>query len=257
MRHAEEPFICRLIRKAVDIVYPGMVLEGLENIPEEPCIIVGNHAQAHGPIITEERLPFEHYTWCVAQMMNRKEVAEYAFTDFWSEKPKHIRWLYRLISRIIPAPASYILSHAQTIPVYRDVRCISTFRTTMEKLDAGFHIVIYPEHNVPYNNILWEFEENFIDVARLYYKKTGKRLNFVPMYLAPKLRRVFFGEPIRFCPDAPYTQERERIRTGLMTAITEIAAAQPLHTVIPYPNMSKRQYPLNIPCEVKHNAEEI
>ena len=35
-----------------------------------------------------------------------------------------------------------------------------------------------------------------------------------------------------------------------MDAITEIAVAQPEHTVVPYPNIPKSQYPKNIPLEV-------
>lgn len=245
MRPIEEPFLCRVIRKAVDLVYPKMELVGLENLPSEPSIIVGNHSQAHGPIITEERLPFDHYTWCVWQMMNRDEVAAYAYADFWSKKPKSIRWLYWLISRVIPIPASYIMSHGRTIPVYRDSRCLATFRKTMEKLEDGYHIVIYPEHYVPYNHILWEFEDRFIDVARLYYKRTGKCLHFVPMYLAPKLRKICFGKPICFQPDRPIAAERERIRKELMESITQIAVSLPPHTVVPYPNVPKKQYPSN------------
>ena len=67
MRPIDEPFLCRVIRRAVDLVYPEMELVGLENLPAEASIIVGNHSQIHGPIITEERLPFDHYTWCVAR----------------------------------------------------------------------------------------------------------------------------------------------------------------------------------------------
>ena len=38
----------------------------------------------------------------------------------------------------------------------------------------------------------------------------------------------------------------------LAEQITEIAAAQPLHTVIPYRNIRKRDYPKNKPVEVYH-----
>ena len=35
-----------------------------------------------------------------------------------------------------------------------------------------------------------------------------------------------------------------------MDSITSMACAQPLHTVIPYRNISSKQYPKNLPCEV-------
>lgn len=249
MRPNEQPLLFRIIWKAVDIVYPKMEVIGLENIPEEASVVVGNHAQVHGPIITETRLPFDHYTWCIAQMMNRSEVADYAYADFWSQKPKSVRWLFWLASRIIPFPASYLLSNAKTIPVYRDNRCIVTFRKSLEKLAEGKHIVIYPEHEVPYNNIVWEFEDRFIDIAKMHYKRTGKALSFVPMYLAPKLRKILIGKPIGFRPEQPMAEERQRIRTELMAHITRMANSLPLHTVVPYPNMQKKDYPQNQPCD--------
>lgn len=52
-------------------------------------------------------------------------------------------------------------------------------------------------------------------------------------------------------------QERERIRAMLMESITQLGVSQPLHTVIPYPNIPKGQYPKNLPCEVYTHAEEI
>lgn len=240
------PVLDRIIRKAVDIVYPDIELVGLENLPAEPSIIVGNHSQAHGPIITEERLPFPHYTWCASQMMNKSEVADYAYTDFWSKKPKQIRWFYKLLSRIIPGLASYIMVHANTIPVYRDNRCITTFRMTVDKLRTGNSIVIFPECYEPCNNIIYRFQNRFIDVAKLYYRRTGECLHFVPMYLAPRLKKVIFGKPIRYNPDNRPEEERQRICDYLMETVTEIARSQPLHTVIPYPNIPKREYPQNI-----------
>lgn len=257
MQPMKEPIVYRFVKKAVDLVYPKIELLGQENIPAEPSIIVGNHAQAHGPITSVVRLHFDHYTWCIAQMMDKSEVADYAFRDFWSKKSKYIRWLFWLVSRIIPLPASYLLSSAPTIPVYRDNRCITTFRKTLEKLEEGSHIVIFPEHEVPYNNILCEFQDGFVNVARLYYKKTGKCLQFVPMYQAPKLRKVFFGKPISFRPDLPIEQERQRICKELMESITQLAISQPLHTVIPYPNIPKEQYPKNLPLKVIANAEKV
>lgn len=109
-----------------------MELVGLENLPEDAFVLVGNHSQAHGAIVAEERLPFDHYTWCAWQMMDKKEVSRYAYTDFWQDKPKAVRWIFWLASKIIKYPAVYIMTHARTIPVYHDSRCLTTFRRSIE-----------------------------------------------------------------------------------------------------------------------------
>ena len=250
MRPIEEPRFCRFLRWIVGVVYPKMELVGLENVPEEACILVGNHSQAHGAIVSEERLPFDHYTWCASQMMDKNEVCQYAYTDFWQDKPKAVRWVFWLASRIIKYPAVYIMSHARTIPVYHDSRCLTTFRRSIEKLQNGYHLVIYPECRERYNNIVYQFPDRFIDLAKMYYKRTGKRLQFVPMYLAPKLHKIFFGKPLTYDPDIPMDVQREQLKQQLMDAITEMACTQPLHTVIPYRNISRKRYPKNLPCEV-------
>lgn len=116
-------------------------------------------------------------------------------------------------------------------------------------------MVIFPEHHVKHNNILYDFQDKFIDVARFYYKKTGAELSFVPMYLAPKLKKMILGTPVCFQVAAPIAEERRRICDELMEQITQIATALPEHTVIPYPNIPKRDYPKNIPLEVYENEK--
>ena len=120
----------------------------------------------------------------------------------------------------------------------------------MEKLHEGSSIVIFPECYDEHNNIVHEFHDKFVDLARFYFKKTGKELCFVPLYVAPRLKTLFYGEPIRFRADAPIEEERERVCAELMDRITRMAVAQPEHTVIPYPNISKKLYPKNVPLEV-------
>ena len=85
-----------------------------------------------------------------------------------------------------------------------------------------------------------------MDIARLYYKRTGKELYFVPLYIAPKLKRMYLGKPIKYAADTPAAEERRRICDYLMNEITNIAVGLPEHTVIPYRNIPKRLYPKNI-----------
>lgn len=225
---------------------------GAENLPSEPVILVGNHSQMHGPIAVELYCPGSHCTWCAGQMMHLKEVPGYAFQDFWSQKPKWTHPGYKLLSYVIAPVSVCVFNNANTIPVYRDARIISTFKKTVNALMEGTSVVVFPEHDVKYNHILYDFQDKFIDVARLYGKKSGKALNFVPMYIAPNLKKIYFGKPIPFCPANPMAEERERICTYLMRQITEIACGLPEHIVVPYRNIPKKYYPSNIPKEVSH-----
>lgn len=235
----------RFIRGAVKLFYPTITVYGTENLPEGPSVIVGNHSQMHGPIAAELYTPGIHDTWCAGQMMQLKEVPDYAYTDFWSYKPRQTQWFWRLMSYLIAPLCVVVFNNANTIGVYHDSRVISTFKSTVKRLQEGSRVVIFPEHNEPYNHILCRFQDRFIDIAKMYYKRTGQSLSFVPMYLAPQRQEMYYGKPITFDPAAPMDQERERICQALMDAITAMAESLPEHTVVPYLNKSKKDYGTN------------
>ena len=247
--------IYRIIKWLVWVFYPKIKVIGAENLPAEPAIIVGNHAQMHGPIACELYFPGNRYTWCAGQMMHLKEVPAYADEDFWSNKPGYSRWFYKLLSYVIAPLSVCVFNNANTIGVYRDSRLLTTFRETVKKLQEGASVVIFPECEEAYNHILNRFQDSFIDIARTYYKKTGKELSFVPLYIAPDLKSMYLGEPIPYHADTPVKEERKRICHCLMTAITEMACQLPPHKVVPYKNIPKNQYPSNIPSEVSENEK--
>ena len=235
----------KIVKWLVWLFYPKMSVDGKENLPDGAVVIVGNHTQMNGPIAAELYLPGNRYTWCAGQMMKLKEVPKYAFEDFWSQKKKWTLPFYRLLSYIIAPLAVLIFNNANTIGVYHDSRIISTFKNTVNKLINGAQIVIFPEHDIKYNNIIYDFQDKFIDIAKLYYKRTGKELDFCPMYIAPKLKKMYIGKPIRFNVDTPIEEERKRICDYLKNEITETARALPLHKVVPYRNIPKKFYPMN------------
>lgn len=255
MEEKRTSLLYRVIKGAVKLFYPKTEVIGKENLPDEPVIVVGNHAQMNGPIVSELYYPGKRFIWCAGEMMHCKEVPAYAFKDFWSRKPASVRWFYKILSYVIAPFSACVFNNAHTIGVYHDKRLINTFKQTMDCLDDGASIIIFPEHDAPYNHILCEFQERFVDIARMYYKRGGRELSFVPMYIAPNLKKMYLGNPIRFHADRPFKEERARICTCLMEEITKIACSLPEHVVVPYNNLPKKEYPLNIPHEVLANEK--
>lgn len=236
----------RLIKWTVRKIYPVTTVVGVENLPSESCIVVGNHAQMNGPICCELYFPRKRQTWCAAQMMHLREVPAYAFEDFWRDKPRRSRWFFKILSYLIAPLSVVIFNNAECIGVYHDARVARTFKQTVTALQAGEDVVIFPECREPHNHIVQTFQQRFVDVARLYYKRTGKALCFVPMYIAPALKQIHLGQPVCFNPEAPIDEERQRICEQLMKQITDIACSLPKHTVVPYGNIPKSQYPCNL-----------
>lgn len=239
-------YICfRIFRWFVWLFYPKTEIVGLENLPEEPCLIVGNHTKMNGPIIGEIYFPGKRKIWCAHQMMYLKEVPAYTFEDFWSKKPKWTHWFFHLLSYLITPLSVCVFGNANTIPVFRDNRLMTTFKMTIAALEAGENVIIFPECYTPHNHIVYQFQDRFADVAKLYYKRTGKTVSFVPMYIAPALKKAYLGKPIPFSPDEDMATQRQKICDYLMDEITEIAVNLPPHRVVQYPNIPKKFYPMN------------
>ena len=242
-------FTYRLIRYGVWLFSPKWRIKGAENLPEGPCVIVGNHSQMYGPIAGELYTPGRHWVWCTGEMMHREEVAAYAFRDFWSQKPRAVRWFYKLLSHLIVPLSLCLFNNAHTIGVYHDARTLSTFRESVQKLRDGDRLVIFPECYDEHNNIVHAFQDRFVDLGRMYHRQTGRTLAFVPLYIAPALGRMVYGAPVRFRPEAPIQEERERICGALKEEITRMARALPRHRVVPYRPQPKKNWPYNRPKE--------
>ena len=255
MRKKKISPVYRFIKALVRLFYGRTRVVGAKHLPDEPCIIVGNHCQMNGPIAVELDFPGTHFTWCAGEMMHLREVPAYAFRDFWSKKPKSVRWLFRIASYLIAPIAVIVFNNANCIGVYHDARIISTFRETVDTLQHGGSVVVFPEHDPPRNNILSDFQDRFVTVARQYARRSGKALRFVPMYLAPALKTMYLGEPVVFDPDAPPKDECRRVSDALMQRITDIAVSLPRHRVVPYRNIPKKLYPYNTPLEVYPHEE--
>lgn len=234
-----------IIKFFVRIFYKKIKVEGLENLPSDPCVLVGNHVQANGPIIGELYFPKNTYMWCNSEVMNLKEVPNYAMKDFFPYKHKSVKWFYKILSYIIAPLCCLVFKNARTLPVYRDSRIISTFKHTVNLLNEGNNVIIFPECSEKYNEIINEFQENFIDVARLYYKRTGKELNFIPFYNCPSLKKAVIGTPIKINMNNNFDDEKNKIIEYLKNEITIIAKQLPTHKVVPYKNISKKLYPMS------------
>lgn len=212
---------------------------GLENIPNEPCVFLGNHSQMHTPVMAECYFPVNKLTWCDAPMFDKKEMKAYAYRVFWGDNPT---WFQRFLAKILCPLVAYIMNNADALPVYRDMRVVKTYKFSVDELEKGNSIVILPECPDEHNEIINKLNEYFVDVARFYFKRTAKELYFTPFYYAPKLKKTVIGKPIKFDTTVDIEQERKRICDYTINEISSIAKTLPSHVVIPFNTVPKQQY---------------
>lgn len=239
----KKPLLFRILRNTVRLVYRKYKVEVEEPLAEPGNIYISNHAQLHGPLGQYLYFPQKRFVWVIGQMCSRKEVTKYAMEDFWRTKSKWTKWLYKLFSFLVVAPlGSYLFSRADSIPVYKDVRLRKTMSQTIQRLDEGNDVIIFPEGREPYDKFTFQFQKNFVDVARPYSKKTGKPLLFYPMYTCHDLKKIIIGKPTRFNPEADINSERNRINIYLQEEITKLGDSLPNHTIVPYINVKRKYY---------------
>jgi len=240
----KKPLLFRIAVKIIKLFYKKREIIGIENLPKEPCIIIGNHSQIHGPLTSELYYPRKKSIWCTWEMRELKEVPRYAQNIFWPHKPKRSKWLFKILSYLIAPIASYALYYADTLPVYRDKRIIVTLKKSLTALHNGEDVIIFPETDDGYNNIINELQEGFLEVAKFYYTKYKKELNIVPMYNGATIKTVVFGKPIKFDATKPYEEQKDEICNYLKKELTHIATSLPRHRVIPFLNRcDKKEYP--------------
>ena len=241
-KNKKKGFLYKVLKLFVLCFYRKRKFAGLENVPQdEPVVFISNHCQLHSPLAVELFFPYSKAIWCNGEMMNVKEIPAYAYKDFWSNKPKSVRWIFKGLSYLI-APVGFVFKSADAIPVYRDLRITQTFKKSIEALNEGCNIVIFPEKAEGYNNIINDLNLYFVDLAKFYYKSTGKELSFVPMYNAHKLKTICFGKPIKFDSKDNIENQRTIICEYLKEQITSLAKELPAHIVIPFNNIPKKQY---------------
>lgn len=239
----KKPLLFRLLRRIVRLVYRKYQVELQAELLPPGNIYVSNHAQLHGPLGQYLYFPQKRFIWVIGQMFNRKEVTTYAMEDFWRNKSRKTKWLYKLFSILIVAPiGSSLFRTADTIPVYKDIRLRKTMSQTIKCLDEGNDVIIFPENRNPYNQYINEFQRNFIDIARPYTKKTNKPLWFYPMYTCHQLKKILIGKPIKYDQANDIDSERTRICKYLQEEITKLGDSLPNHTIIPYINVKKKDY---------------
>ena len=164
--------VYRLLKFFINVFYRKRTFFGLENLTNGPYIFIAYHAQIHGPLIAEVQFPLKRKTWCIGNVLTTKEFIEHAKTDFWGQKPKWIRWFFYLLAYIIAPIGSNVFNNADIIGVYKDARLSKTFKETVRYLNKGYNIIIFPECPTPYNNIINEFQNKFIDVAKFIINYT-------------------------------------------------------------------------------------
>ena len=156
-------------------------------IPDEPCVFLCRHRDTNGIIwaFTDINKPLR--PWVLNCFCSYKDAClqlkNYTFSQR-LKKGKLFCFVFAPVcARII---VSYVHS-VQGIPVFRGEnagRSMSTIKQTVKALENGDSIVIFidKEYDNTKDQNEGEIYRGFCTVDKLYYKRNGKHIPFVPVY---------------------------------------------------------------------------
>ena len=211
-------------------------LKGVENIVPDvnnPIVFLCNHGEIYGPVASMLCMPVPVRPWVISDMaVSKEEVSAYVYKYTFGPAT----WLGPLrwpLARLVGPISVWGMNQLECIPVYRNKprELMTTFRNSVEALQAGDNILIFPEnpdadrdHPGYEHGGMGELYRGFVMLAQVYYNRTGKRCRFLPMYAHKGLRTLSFGTEIDYDPDNDPMAERDRIveeAHAQMTALAE------------------------------------
>lgn len=185
---------------------------------DEPCVFIGNHAGALGPMDMCARFPLTDscYSWLNHDVMDAKLVPAYVRQDYWwrpgcwAEPMLNVTLPY-LAAAVLPP----ILRSAPGIPVYHDQRVMLTMRQSIRHLKGGHHLIIFPEQPSGYKSHHTWINSGFLHVAPLYHKATGKALRFYPVHIDHRHHAFTIAKPVQYDPTRTLEEQTEEILAQL------------------------------------------
>ena len=218
-----QPFATRLLRAVIRNVYRQR-LRGLENIrvdDENPMVFLCNHSEIYGPVISICCLPVPVRPWVISRIaITTEESIDYIHrydTSKWGWLPGKWR---RPAARLLARLGAWCMNQLECVPVYRDKpgQLMKTFRASVEALQAGDNLLIFPENpNAVAQDHGYEREgvgtlfSGFAMLGQIYHSRTGKRCRFVPVFCDKHTRTITFAPEIVYREDADPEEERRRV----------------------------------------------
>ena len=190
-----------------------------------PVVYVSHHQNLYGPFMAYLWMPETIRIWMLHVFLDRKacykQYKNYTFTKRfgWNEKVSGIA--ANLISLFVTS----LMKSARGIPVYRGTRSVlKTIEQSVVALENNERIVIFPD--IDYQDSSPKVKEmytGFLYIEKYYYRKTGKHVHFVPLYVSKRKRKMAAGDPVVFSGEASFRKESESVLEKIKDKLNQLA----------------------------------
>ena len=190
-----QPFF-NFVKKILRIFIKAEVVSHCEQIPEK-SIIVTNHSAKMGPMVYELYYPRYHATWGAHPMLGNYKSRFLYLRD--------VLYIQKLGKKKLPATLKALFEACFSIffykgmkimPTYTDMRFLYTVRNSMEVLDMGASVMIFPEDSAEgYFDELKGAFPGFVMLAEQYFNKTGEDVPIVTAYYHKPSKKIIINPP--------------------------------------------------------------
>lgn len=175
-----------------------------------PVAYIVHHQNLQGPVISMAWFDKPIHPWGLSVFFSHrscyKHYYKYTFTERFG--------MPRVFAAILTYPLSFyipgLMKSMEGIPVYRGSKdIVRTFSESLSVLTQGESLLICPD--IDYSSEdehMGEMYMGFLSLERMYMKKTGKHLLFVPLHIDNKSHRIIIGKDISFTSETEYKQEK-------------------------------------------------
>ena len=184
--------ILRIFKKEHKVIYLG-------NKVEESSIVLCNHVGASGPLSWELYPQFPFRFWGTFEMNSDfKTMYKYLSKIYFHQKKHWPLWLSRVFCVIATPVMKGMYKGLEVISTYSDMRLKTTISTSVEIIEEGHNIVIFPEDSSHgYFEKMTKFFPGFLLLAKTCYKK-GIDIPIYVAYYNKGKKKIVIDEPIKY-----------------------------------------------------------
>lgn len=157
---------------------------------DEATVFICRHGNMHGPMTTLTNMQTDLHPMVLSPFFSYKtcyhHFADFTFTARFG-MPKIIAAPLAALCALLITP---LMKSAQAVPVYRNESAMKTLRASLKYLMRDEPVIVFPDKEYTREDGDSDIYYGFLALGRLYLKKTGKPLRFVPLVIDDENRRI-------------------------------------------------------------------
>lgn len=189
--------IFRPFRGLVKLFKKSPVIVDLNDEPvEKNAIFLSNHSGASGPMTLSLYMPTFIVPWGTYEMVGNYPTRwKYLYYVFYQQKIGYKKFKSFILATLLAVISKMLYRGMQLIPTYQDLRLSYTIKNSMDALDAGIGILIFPEDSsTGYFDELTSYNGGFALLHERYYKQKNIDIPIYPLYYSKKHNALYIGK---------------------------------------------------------------